>query len=129
MKQSAFLVIICSSEGHLLIQLYACMLSHIHVQLFVDPWTVASQASLSMRFSRQEYRSGLSFSLTGIFLTQVLSLHLPHCKWILYHGDTREAPIQLYTCIRFPRLLEVFFWGGCRMKSIGLGIRSPVLLS
>ena len=27
------------------------------VQLFVTPWTVASQASLSMGFLRQEYRS------------------------------------------------------------------------
>ena len=30
-----------------------------HVQLFVTPWTVASQAPLSMQFSRQEYWSGL----------------------------------------------------------------------
>ena len=30
------------------------------VQLFVTPWTVARQASLSMGFSRQEYWSGLS---------------------------------------------------------------------
>ena len=30
-----------------------------HVQLFVNPWTVACQAPLSMGFSRQEYWSGL----------------------------------------------------------------------
>ena len=30
-----------------------------HVQLFVTPWTVACQASLSMKFSRQEYWSGV----------------------------------------------------------------------
>ena len=29
-----------------------------HVQLFVTPWTVACQTSLSMGFSRQEYWSG-----------------------------------------------------------------------
>ena len=29
------------------------------VRLFVTPWTVACQAPLSMRFSRQEYWSGL----------------------------------------------------------------------
>ena len=29
------------------------------VQLFVTPWTVARQPPLSMRFSRQEYQSGL----------------------------------------------------------------------
>ena len=30
-----------------------------HVQLFATPWTVAYQATPSMGFSRQEYRSGL----------------------------------------------------------------------
>ena len=29
------------------------------IQLFVTPWTVARQAPLSMRFSRQEYWRGL----------------------------------------------------------------------
>ena len=38
----------------------ACMLSHFScAQLFVTPWTVAHQAPLSMRFSRQEYWSEL----------------------------------------------------------------------
>ena len=31
------------------------------VQLFATPWTAAYQAPLSMRFSRQEYWSGLPF--------------------------------------------------------------------
>ena len=36
------------------------VLSHFYrVQLFVTPWTVASQTPLSMGFSRQEYCSGL----------------------------------------------------------------------
>ena len=35
------------------------------VQLFVTPWTVAHQASLSMRFPRKEYRSGLPFPSPG----------------------------------------------------------------
>ena len=36
------------------------VLSHFcHVRLSATPWTVARQASLSMGFSRQEYRSGL----------------------------------------------------------------------
>ena len=32
-----------------------------HVQLFATPWTVAYQASPSIRFSREEYWSGLPF--------------------------------------------------------------------
>ena len=39
------------------------------VRLFANPWTVACQAPLSMRFSRQEYWSGLSCPHPG---------HLPH---------------------------------------------------
>ena len=35
------------------------------VQLFATPWTVAHQAPLSMRFSRQDYWNGLTFSSAG----------------------------------------------------------------
>ena len=35
------------------------------VQLFVTPWTVAHQASLSIGFSRQEYWSGWPFPSPG----------------------------------------------------------------
>ena len=42
------------------------VLSHFsHVRLFVTPWTIACQASLSMGFSRQEYWSGLPLSPPG----------------------------------------------------------------
>ena len=36
-----------------------------NVQLFVSPWTVAHQAPLSMKFSRQEYWSGLPCPSVG----------------------------------------------------------------
>ena len=36
-----------------------------HVRLFVIPWTIVYQASLSMGFSRQEYWSGLLFPSPG----------------------------------------------------------------
>ena len=38
--------------------MHAKLLSRVH--LFATPWTVACQVPLSMRFSRQEYWSGLS---------------------------------------------------------------------
>ena len=42
------------------------MLSHFsHVWLFATPWAVTSQASPCMKFSRQEYRSGLLFPTPG----------------------------------------------------------------
>ena len=36
-----------------------------HVRLFVTPWTVARQAPLPMRLSRQEYWTGLPFPPAG----------------------------------------------------------------
>ena len=39
-------------------RMYVC-----HVQLFANLWTIACQAPLSMKFSRQAYWSGLSFPL------------------------------------------------------------------
>ena len=41
----------------------ACVLSY--VWLFVTPWTIACQASLSTEFSRQEHWSGLPFPTLG----------------------------------------------------------------
>ena len=42
---------------------HICLLSH--VRLFGTPWTVAHQAPLCMRFSRQEYWIGLLFPPPG----------------------------------------------------------------
>ena len=47
--------------------MYVCVCVHVYVQslsgvqLFVTPWTIAHHAPLSMRFSWQEYWSGLPF--------------------------------------------------------------------
>ena len=38
---------------------------HSRVPLFVTVWTVAHQAPLSMKFSRQEYWNGLPFPSPG----------------------------------------------------------------
>ena len=43
----------------------ACVCVLSCVQLFVTPWTVACQALLSVKFSRQEYCSGLPFPPSG----------------------------------------------------------------
>ena len=46
--------------------LYTCAVCVLrHVQLFATPGTVASQAPLSMKFSRQEHWSGLPFLPPG----------------------------------------------------------------
>ena len=66
-----------------------------HAQLYVTPWTVAHQASLSIGFPKQEYWSGLPFpfpedlpdpgiepmspALAGGFLTA--EPPGTHCEW------------------------------------------------
>ena len=46
-------------------QLLFLLFSWCHARLFVTPWTVAHQTLLSVRFSRQEYWSGLPFPSAG----------------------------------------------------------------
>ena len=72
------------------------------VQLFVMPWTVGSQAPLSLGFSRQEYWDGLPFpspgdlpdpgtepvsltcpALAGRFFTTEISLDTFPCTWLI----------------------------------------------
>ena len=50
-------------------------------------WTIASRAPLSMRFSRQEYWSGLPFPFPGHFPKQVIL----HCRWTLCHLGNQES--------------------------------------
>ena len=51
--------------------------SFSHVWFFVTPWTVAFQDPLSMEFSRQEYWSGLPFSLCAKSVQSCPTLHDP----------------------------------------------------
>ena len=64
-----------------------------HVQLFATLWTVAHgilQARILEWVALPSFR--------GIFLTQGLNLHLLHCRQILWHYTTQEAP-QLYVVV------------------------------
>ena len=57
------------------------------VSVSAAPRTAASQAPLSMGFSRQHW-SGLPYLPPGIFPIQRSKSHLlclPHCRWILYY--------------------------------------------
>ena len=64
---------------------------------FVIPWTIAHQAPLSTRFSRQEYWSGLPFLSLGMLLTQESNLGLLHCRQILYPLSRQSQPCSLGT--------------------------------
>ena len=54
------------------------------VRLFATPWTVAYQASPSMGFSRQEYRSGLPFPSPG----DLPDPGIEHCRSPTLQADT-----------------------------------------
>ena len=68
------------------------VLSHFsHIQLFATLWTVALQAPLSMRFSRQEYWVGRHFLFQRIFLTQGSN----PCLLRLLHWQAGSLPLAL----------------------------------
>ena len=58
----------------------------------VTPWIVAHQALLSMRFSRQEYWSGLPFSSPGELPNSGIEPSLLHCTQILYRLRYQGSP-------------------------------------
>ena len=68
-----------------------------HVQLFVTPWTVAPQAPLSIRFSRQEYWGGLPLSPPGDLPDSGIEPSSPTSPALagefFYHWATWGAPV------------------------------------
>ena len=58
---------------------------------------------------------GCYFLLQGIFLTQKSNLHLLHCRWILYHWVTGEAPYQSYSLLRPISIILSFLWSLSRL--------------
>ena len=59
--------------------------------LFVTPWTVARQASVSMEFSRQEYWSGYPFPSLGDLPDSGIKPGSPALQGILYHLSHQRA--------------------------------------
>ena len=58
--------------------------SHSVLSDSVTPWTLASQAPLSMEFSSKNTGVGFHYLFQGIFPIQGLSLGPPHRRQILY---------------------------------------------
>ena len=63
---------------------------------FATIGTVAHQAPLSMGFSRHKHWNGVPFPSPGDLVNPGIDPHLLHCRRILYHGATWEAPLT--TC-------------------------------
>ena len=71
--------------------------SFSRVKLFVAPWTVASQAPLSMGFHRQEYWRGVPFSPPGNLLDPGLEPMSPALAGKFFTTSaTWEAPCEEY---------------------------------
>ena len=91
------LIVICSTLS----------LSLSHVSFFATPWTVASQAPLSMEFSNKNTGMGCNFLLQWIFPDQGLNPLLPHCRQILHLLSHWGSP-SIFP-ITFLLLLLLFF--------------------
>ena len=87
-----------------------CMLSHfICVQLFAALWTVACQAPLSLRFSRQEYSNGLPCPPPGDLPNpgiKPLSRASPAFQAVSLPTEPPGKPIYLYTNIQMYRIIK-----------------------
>ena len=83
------------------LNLYSYCLAAKLCPTLVTPWTVACQAPLSMRFSRQEYWSGLSFPSPCRQILYCLShqgspnLHTAVCQLYLNKTGRRKKGIQI----------------------------------
>jgi hypothetical protein len=83
-----------------------CELSRI--SLFAALWTIAHQAPLPMKFSRQEYCSGVSFFLPGGFPDpeiEPVSLASP--------ALAADCLPLVPTGKPFPRFIICLLWAGC----------------
>ena len=119
-NKSCFLIY-CNTHTH--IYVYVCMLSGFsHVQLFATPWTVASQAPLSRRFSRLDYWSGLPCPFPrdlpdpGIKPTSLMSPALAElvpliCSYIyIYTCLHTHICVYMCMCIDFYTRIVQYKW-------------------
>ena len=80
-----------------------CLCLFNHVWLFALPWTVAHQTPLSMKFSRQEYGSGLPFPSPVTILDLGIKPLEPYSHVLASRffniSTTWEAPKLLSVCL------------------------------
>ena len=79
-----------------------------HVQLFATPWTVAYQAPPSMRFSWQEYWSGLPFLSPGDLPDPEIELRFPALQADSLPSEPPGKPMEGSVFI-FPTSVELVF--------------------
>ena len=82
---------------------------HSHVWLFATLWTVACQDPQSTGFSRQEYWSGLPFTLPEDLPDPRIKPHISCLsRWILYHWEAPIVGLLLTISPLFPFLSGLY---------------------
>ena len=101
-----------------------CCQSLSHVWLYATPWTVASRLLCPWSFSGKNTGMGCHFPLQEIFLTQGLKPGFLHCRQLLYHWDTREAPPKMMLDLNSSSLVCVLDLVPLSKKKIWKGKKS-----
>ena len=82
MQDSFAQIVLLSLENNPILLLLLLLFSHqVLSNSFATPWTVASQAPLSMGFFRQEYWSGLPFPPPGDLPDPGIEPSFPRLSW------------------------------------------------
>ena len=82
-----------------------CVYSFSPVRLFVTPWTVARQASLSIGIFQARLLEWSHALFQGIFPTQGLTPGFLYCRRILHQLSHQGSPIQEGSCLQSPNML------------------------
>ena len=107
---------------HVVVQLLSC------VQLYVTPWTVALQAPLSLRFSRQEYRSGQTFPSPGDLPNLGIKPRSPTLQEDSLPSEPPRLPVYVSSlCLIL--LCWMKFWESVMTFQVIVGAECSVILS
>ena len=99
---------------------FMCVLSRFsRVRLFVTPWTIACQAPLSKRFSRQEHWSGLLCPSPGDLPDpgiKPVSLTIPAFVggFFIANATWVHLKMEYYLAIKKKKLIQITTWMGLR---------------
>ena len=87
-------------------------MTRLRIWLLFSHFVMSDFFPLSKDFPRQEHWSGLLFPSPGDLPTQAFNPCFLHCRQILYHWATWEAPgWEYYTSLNSDHILKTFLFG------------------
>ena len=108
--------------------LICCFSRSVPSNSFVNPWTIACQAPLSMGFSRQEYRSGLPFPPPGDHLDPEIELSAPASAGGFFTSEPPGKPLVFYFWLLLRLSLVTVRAGYSLLGCTGCSLRWLLLL-